>query len=309
MKGIANDSKMKSLILPESYKYIAVFPTFRCSLNCSYCINTNDKTFSRHSKEISGEGWIRALNRLESPNFPVSFSGGEPGVHPDFIKIINGIKPELRRNILTNLYWKPGLLERFISEIPPEAIKGSPKYPSMRVSYHPEQMGDGKKLLERVLKLKDAGFSIGIEVVNYPSDEQSLAIEQMGIECRNLDLSFRIKSFAGIYDGKDDFERPFFMIRGNYSRYPDSVFQQNTKSRICKTTELIIGPDASVFRCHRDLYSQENPIGNLLDPEFEIKDIFRDCDKYGKCNPCDVKSKSDSSQELGHTSVIIKDKK
>jgi hypothetical protein len=297
---------MKQLILPESYKYMAVFPTFRCSLNCSYCINAVDETFSRDSSEISGAEWIDALNRLESPSIPVSFSGGEPGVHPEFIKIIKGVKPELKRNILTNLYWKPGLLEEFIGEIKPELVGGNPKYPSIRVSYHPEQMGNGKKLLERVLKLKDAGFSIGVEAINYPSDEQSMAIEQMGIQCRNADVSFRIKSFAGIYNGKDDLGKPFSMRRGNYSRYPDSVFQETTKSSICRTTELIVGPNADVFRCHRDLYSQENAVGSLLNPEFEISDVFRKCDKYGQCNPCDVKSKSDSSQQLGHTSVEIK---
>ena len=298
---------MKPIIIPETYKYIAIFPTFRCTLNCSYCINANDKNFSRLSKEISGEEWIRGLNRIISLNVPLTFSGGEPTIHPDFLYIIKNIKPELGINILTNLYWTQGLLDKFISEIDSKRISGNPKYPSIRVSYHPEQMGDGKELMKNILRLKNAGFNAGIEVVNYPSDEQGRAIEQMGIECRNNGLSFRVKSFIGKYEGKDDFGSSFVMKRGNYTKYPDSLFQDKTKFCVCKTSELIIGPNGDVFRCHRDLYNQENAVGNILNPEFEIQDIFKSCDKYGNCNPCDVKSKSNSNQELGHTSVEIKD--
>jgi len=297
---------MEPIKLPKEYKYIAIFPSFRCSLNCSYCINDLEDSFNRNVQEISGEDWVLGLNKIDS-DIPLSFSGGEPGCHKDFIYILKNLKQELNINILTNLHWKSGLLEQFISEVDPLKIRGSLKYPPIRASYHPEQMGTGVKLLERVLKLKIAGFNVGIEVVNYPSKMQSEAIEQMGIECRNKDISFRVKSFAGVWKGVDDLGNNFHFIYGNYSKYPDSVFQRETKSCLCKTSELIIGPNAQVYRCHHDLYAQENSIGNLLNPNFQIQDDFRSCDKYGNCNPCDVKSKSNSGQQLGHTSVQIKD--
>ena len=74
-----------------------------------------------------------------------------------------------------------------------------------------------------------------------------------------------------------------------------------------KTKELLIAPDGRVYRCHSDLFAEENSIGNITDPEFQIEDKFRPCDKYGKCHPCDVKMKTNYKQELGHTSVEIKD--
>jgi len=64
----------------------------------------------------------------------------------------------------------------------------------------------------------------------------------------------------------------------------------------CRTTELLIDPGGDVFRCHRDLYSGETPIGNILDPEFYIDEGFRECDSYGFCNPCDVKLKTNRFQ-------------
>ena len=38
-----------------------------------------------------------------------------------------------------------------------------------------------------------------------------------------------------------------------------------------------------------------------------VKNEFRKCEKYGQCHPCDVKLKTNYKQELGHTSVEIKD--
>jgi len=62
-----------------------------------------------------------------------------------------------------------------------------------------------------------------------------------------------------------------------------------------------------VYRCHHDLYKGFPHIGNLLEPEFDIEDIFRDCDQYGDCNPCDLKIKTNRFQKFGHCSVDIKD--
>ena len=74
---------------------------------------------------------------------------------------------------------------------------------------------------------------------------------------------------------------------------------------MCKTSELLIDPFGEVYRCHHDLYNQLNTVGSILDPEFEIKDIFRSCQYYGNCNPCDVKIKNNFQQVFGHTSVEI----
>lgn len=301
---------MKNIKLPPTYKYIGVFPTMKCPLSCSYCINNDGGSINRKKfKEISGEDWVRALNRINSDYIPITFSGGEPGYHKDFIDIIKNIKPELKLNLLTNLYWKPKVLKRFIEEINPKRLNEDLKYPSIRASYHPEQMGNGDLLIDKVIKLKNSGFNIGIESVMYPSDEQLRSIEQMSIRCRNEDISFRVKSFAGTYEDIDDKGQRFSKLYGNFFRHPNSVEQKKTKSCLCKTSELIIGPNADIYRCHRDLYSQENPRGNLLNYDFEIQDIFRGCDNYGKCNPCDVKLKTNSNQELGHTSVEIKNVK
>ncbi len=292
---------MRPIIIPENYKYIATFLSMRCNLNCSFCLNSLDKSkeFNRLKfKELIGEQWVEALNRIQSrPEVPITFSGGEPFLHPDFIYIINNLKKDLNIDILTNLSYL-NAVEKFLEQIDPNRIKRNAPYASIRVSYHPEQMGDGEKLIETVKKLKDKGFSIGIWAVQYPSQQQLQAITQMQFRCRDADIDFRLKDFTGTY--KEE-------LYGDYSKYPDSVMQEKTKYCLCKIPELIIGPNGNVYKCHKNLYEEEFPIGNLLDPNFELKEEFRICNKYGQCHPCDVKLKTNYKQELGKTSAEIKD--
>ena len=76
----------------------------------------------------------------------------------------------------------------------------------------------------------------------------------------------------------------------------------------CKTSELLINSDGLAYRCHSDLYSGRNPLGSILDEDFAVRDLARECRFFGRCNPCDVKIKTNRFQEYGHTSVEIKKK-
>ncbi len=293
---------MKKVVLPNEYKYIAAFLTMRCNINCTYCLNDFGEKFKRESyEEVSGEEWVEGLDRLESrAEVPVTLCGGEPSVHPDFIYIINNLKPELNIDILTNLQFSKRMMERFIGEVNPERLKRDARYASIRVSYHPEQMGNGEKLVENAKILQDAKFSIGIWAVLYPSQQQLSAINQMQFRCRDAGIDFRLKEYTGEFKGE---------LYGDYSKYANSAFQDKTRFCECRTPELLISTDTKIYRCHRDLFAQENPVGSLLDERFQADYCFRACSKYGDCHPCDVKVKTDYKQRLGNTSVDIRNVK
>jgi len=282
--------------IPKKYKYITTFLTLRCNLSCGFCLNDMDKKTRNSFKELSGKEWVEALNRIESrPEVPITFGGGEPMLHKDFIYILNNLKPSLNIDILTNLSYERGI-ERLLKEVNPNRVKRDSPYASIRVSYHPEQMGNGEKLVENVKKLQDAGFSVGIWSVLYPSKEQLSSIVQMQFRCKDNGIDFRLKEYTGEYKGE---------LYGNYSKYPESV-SKKSKSCLCKTSELLIGPNGDVYKCHRDLYEQEFSIGNITDPDFKVEDKYRKCNKYGNCHYCDTKTKTNYKQKLGHASVEIK---
>lgn len=280
------------LPLPPSYNYIACFLTLECNLACDYCINVFDSQARTRRRTVSGAEWVEMLNRLEAPaDTPVTLQGGEPSLHPDFNWIIKNLKKELNIDILTNLCFD---IEKFIAEIDPARLRRQAPYPSIRVSFHPWYM-DLDGLVKKVLRMQQAGFSIGIFGILHPAFSEEILKAQ--VCCKASGIDFRTKEFLGEHAGR---------LYGAYL-YPEAVSGKVLKTCLCKTSELIIGPAGEVYRCHQDLYNECAPLGNLRDDGFRIEDVFRKCDRFGRCNPCDIKVKTNRFQIYGHTSVQIKD--
>lgn len=290
MKTLKRD--YSRLSVPETYNYIACFLTLACNVGCDYCINRFGPGSSRDRPVMSGAQWVDELNGLIAMrDLPVTLQGGEPSLHPDFLWIINHIDKKIPIDILTNLTFD---VERFIGSVDPARLRRVAPYPSIRASYHPGFM-DLDALIGKVERMLQAGFSIGVFCVDHPGKKQDIRNAQQ--KCAVAGIDFRIKEFLGNHQGR---------VYGTY-RYPQAVAGSSLKRCMCRTSELLIGPDGSVFRCHRDLYQNAGSIGNILDDGFRIRDIFRPCANYGECNPCDVKVKTDRYQRYGHTSVEIKD--
>ncbi len=282
---------LKEVRLPDRYNYIAVFLTLRCNFNCSYCINSFSGRKIPNDITIPAQDWINVLNRLVSrEDLPVTIQGGEPTLHPGFIEIINSLKKDLKIDILTNLSFN---VEEFIDKVNPLRFKRISPYPAIRISYHPEFM-DLHQLVKKAAKLHKAGFPIGIYAIEFPWEETRIQVLKK--TCEGEGIIFKTKEFLGKYHGN---------IFGTYI-YPEAVRREKREKCKCRTSELIIGPSGDVFRCHHDLYSNFNSIGNLNEQDFAIQDIFRECDEFGYCNPCDLKIKTNRFQIFGHSSVEIK---
>lgn len=281
---------MKKIELPDSYSYIGVFLTLSCNLSCSYCIN-HLVGLKKGRKLLRAEEWAQGLSRISSSRkIPISLQGGEPTIHPDFYQIVRSIPDSIEMDLLTNIQFDP---DEFAKNIPLNKFNRNAPYAAIRVSYHPETMNFEETKI-KVKRLMSLGFKVGVYGVLHPS--QSEEIMRAKSICENEGIDFRTKEFLGLHEGK---------LHGTYA-YPGAVFSENIRSCLCKTSELLIDPFGDIFRCHHDLYNRLNPIGNILDPEFAIIDEYRPCAFFGKCNPCDVKLKTDYLQRYGHTSVAIK---
>jgi hypothetical protein len=282
-------SSLPPLELPENCNYIGLFLTLDCNLHCSYCINRFGH-LAHGGRHLGLDAWLDGINRLVTrADLPITLQGGEPTLHPDFFALVNGIRPGLPLDLLTNLEFD---LARFMAEISPYRFKRDAPYASIRVSYHPEIMKI-ESLAVRVLTLLAAGYHVGIWGVLHPlwTDDVLRARDYS----HNLGIDFRTKEFLGLHDGA---------MYGAYS-YAGACEGGDPTAVQCRTTELIIGPGGDVYRCHSDLYAGRQPVGHILDRELIIDDSFRRCDNFGHCNPCDVKLKNNRFQEYGHTSVEI----
>lgn len=278
------------IIVPSHFNYIGIFLTLGCNLSCSYCINYLSG-LDKLRRPLNAEQWIDVLNRLEVPNgLPLTIQGGEPSIHPGFFKILKGIREDLKIDLLTNLQFD---VDEFAKHVSPQRFIREAPYASIRVSYHPETM-DLPPLLDKIYKLHKLGYPIAlysVEIDKYKS-ELSMAKEMT----ERLGITFKLKELLGEFDGN---------LHGDML-YEGAVAGKELKSCECKTSELLVSPEAEVYRCHHDLYNRKFRTGDITASNFKIVDEYRTCHFFGNCNPCDIKIKNNRFQKHGHTSVTIK---
>jgi ferredoxin len=245
---------------------------------------------------MTADEWVQAINRLVlRDDLPLTLQGGEPTLHEGFYDIVNEAKKEIKMDLLTNMMFD---VERFIREVPVWRFTRQAPYAAIRVSFHPGQ-NDIDDLINKTHKLQDAGFTIGIYGIEHPDPDIHRQVLAAKKRCEQAGIDFRFKQFLGRWEKR---------LYGTF-KYENSVDQSELKKCRCRTSELIVDPAGYVFRCHADLYESRKPIAHVLDEKFTERqlDIFRACDSYGRCNPCDVKITTNRFQQNGHTSVEIRD--
>lgn len=279
--------------LPDYFQYITAFVTMACPLNCSYCSNKlQAKPKGRNT--ISAEKWIQIFNRLDT-DLSIILFGGEPLAHPEIYEIINGVNPKVKFEMLSVF---PFNIDDFLSNVSPDRFIQDLPYPSIRISFHPEEM-DLDQTIQNALQLQKAGFGVVITFVNHPSVAPKLLNYKKQIESAGLLCAIRP------YFGK--FEGSFH----GHIKYKDSIDQEKTKSVKCKPHGFYIDPLGDTYSCRTKTLIQkyEDKIGNLLDPEFvAFEDKYYDCDLYGQCNLSDITFRRDRYKKWGFCSVDIKGK-
>ena len=265
---------------------------------CDYCINLHDngsRTTQAKRRQMSADEWITAANRLVlRADLPLTLQGGEPTLYPGFFKFVNEVKPEIKMDLMTNLMFD---VDKFIANVPVWRFTREAPYAAIRVSYHPGQ-NDIDDLIRKTCKLQAAGFRIGLYGIEHPNPDINRHIKEIQATCLASGLDFRTKEFLGEYDG---------VMYGTF-KYDDCVAGTEMKRCECRTTEIIVDPSGSVYKCHSDLYRGREPVAHILDADFNEESLeeFRPCQWYGDCNPCDVKVKTNRFQIFGHTSVEIR---
>jgi hypothetical protein len=242
---------------------------------------------------MSPSTWIQALSRLPATSDrPITLSGGEPTQYPDFYKIVDSL-PDGKCDLLTNCMFN---LQEFTSHVSPSKFKRNAPYASIRISYHPGYH-DPFDLIKRVSYLQHKAYDVGIWAVDYPPYSSHIReLQKMAQKMYKID--FRLKEFLGEYKGQ---------FLGTY-QYVGSTNADKVASCQCRTSELLIGPSGHIYRCHRDLYANQNMIAHMLDTDVgDQLGKWIPCTKYGECNPCDVKVKFDRYQVPGHCAVEVKD--
>jgi Radical SAM superfamily len=279
------------------HNYVAFFLTLACNLRCSYCINLHDggtRVKVAKRSHLEPDEWITAANRFAlRKDLPLTLQGGEPTLSKAFFPLVRDADPAIAMDLMTNLTFDE---ELFIREVPVWRFNREAPYAPIRVSYHPGQ-NDIQDLIRKTQRLQEAGFRVGIYGILHPEKEKAEHILEVQKQCLDLGIDFRTKEYLGDYNGQ---------VYGTF-RYEGAVSSESLRDCDCRTSEFIVDPAGYLFRCHTDLYEGLAPIGEILDPSLDetVIDRYRECSYFGRCNPCDVKLKTNRFQNFGHTSCEV----
>lgn len=100
--------KDKYLKIPHNCYLIL---TSKCNMRCKHCYGNYGVNIPKN--ELTGDEWIKVIEDLSKREiFFVNISGGEPTVHPDFVKILNAlVKNKIYFMLTTNGLFNKKTLE------------------------------------------------------------------------------------------------------------------------------------------------------------------------------------------------------
>jgi len=249
---------------------------------CPYCINKQGDF--KAPPEMDWKDWAEGLSRIKTrKDLPITFQGGEPTIYQGFYSLVQELACRYKfLDLLTNGTFN---LNEFTHFIHPGVFRRPAPYASIRFSYHGQQGKAFLGLLDKLITLQTAKYSVGLWGL---SNQKGL--EKVKRACTYWELDFRVKEYL-------DAEH------GTY-KYPGALNKPNHRV-MCKPSEFLAAPDGQLYRCHADLYAGRDSYGHILDEEIKFPDWLA-CDNCGSCNPCDIKLKTNRLQEYGHCSVEIR---
>lgn len=276
----------------KEYDKIAMWLlNMECNFRCPYCFYDDSQ---RSMKTRIGD-WVRkkvpAINpyktRFITPEeisrffdgtekrWWIMISGGEPFIYPKFVEIVEKLSQNHLITIGTNLSLP---IDEFIKKISPKNIWSF--YISMHLGERERQCLSADELLEKVKKLRDAGFRTEINFVMYP-----LLIprfQEMREKFEKEGFKLEAKVFRGQYDGKS--------YPHSYTKEEREIFYDFIPSEVDKAASfenlsflgvpcsagnklIRINPNGSITRCPHD---HEN-LGNIFQKKMNLHDRVKKC--------------------------------
>ena len=68
---------------------LALTLTYKCNLNCQYCLLKNGKNKRPKSKELNGQQWWEFIQTFPLKVKEIELTGGSPEMHPDFVAMVD----------------------------------------------------------------------------------------------------------------------------------------------------------------------------------------------------------------------------
>ncbi len=247
-------AKIKEKVWPAGFDgWLRIYLTLRCNLDCPYCVHHHNLAGSRADQYelLPWQKWAEFINNTGKD---VIFTGGEPFLYPDFVKLLNAISPGIKVKVYSNL-----------SAEMDDYIKNCHRPVIFFGTYHPSS-GPVDKFISKINALRAAGkFTGSIHMVGWGQQ-----------------LDFVIKA-------KKEFARQEWYVYIDDDQYltDDSSCMKYRKNVRCTRRIYLLAPDGRRFICVSKMLGQKDDLGNILTTGLGPDKVSVECQDYGFCNPCD----------------------
>ncbi len=245
---------IKEKIRPAGFDgWLRIYPTLRCNLNCAYCVHNHNlpESIADTYQLVPWQKWAEFINKTGRN---VIFTGGEPFLYPDLVKLLNAISPGIKVKIYSN----------FSADMQ-DYIKNCQRQVIFFGTYHPVS-GPVEKFIDTINAMRAAGkFAGNIHMVGWS------------------------KQLAFAKHAQQEFARHqwYVFIDDDQYRQDDSSCMKFKKKVHCTRRIYLLAPDGRRFLCVSKMLRQKDALGNVLETGLGADQVTIECQEYGYCNPCD----------------------
>lgn len=263
----------------ENFKFATIILFRTCNYNCSYCVVPEQEKRSKFGKIATEKGINKLLNFFADKGvWNIYLGGGEPTIHPQFIKLCKKITNKHYLSFVTNNSMSFEKLNEFIKEINPEKVS----YIQCSLQEVDEEGENFQNFLKRMKLYNENGFKAYVSYVGVP-DRFDKIKKYYEIFTQN-NIPFVVQVFHGDFNGKiypESYskENMDYIDKYNSSSIYKALFEINkrkTAGKLCSaghTRILINAVDGNIRRC---LFEPES-IGNLYDNKVNLQENYFVC--------------------------------
>ena len=261
------------------------FTTMACNFKCKYCweVQAQHHGDFKAEKFKPAQEWIEAWTRLR-PGI-LDITGGEPFLQPGLLEIIEAITAAGARVAMTTNLSHPIL--DFVRRIRPDQVF------SITASYHPTENGTREHpmnqdiFIGRLLLLREFGFNFTVNIVAWP--------EQLWLIPKYIELfdahkmRYHIDPYSSMAYHPWEFTEAEKIALRQWVTSNRPIDREDIGPVLCSggIDHISVQPDGTAWRCILERQQRLNPLGNILDPEFELMQDRLICRQQINCPGCD----------------------
>lgn len=256
--------------------------TWKCNLNCSYCINKLSGITHEQStgipEPINSTLWADTWNRYSPKSLIIS--GGEIFLIPNITDILVKLNHSISLHLNTNLTQDMSeVLERIV---PRRSL-------FFFASCHPLQQ-DYDEFFNKVKQIKEHGFNITVAFIAYPKQlNKFFEIQQ---RCNELEVALEVDICLDMYNSISYTPEEKNIAKSISTKHKHYRINKklNDKTLMCSGgyNYLCADPNGNAFSCISKTTRgiQQESIGNILTDSVLSTACMQKC-TYGRCHPCD----------------------